>query len=297
MSSLVEVSREHIEDLLEKGKYDLVDTDNVFEINSSLFTDINTDWFKRYFIKEGKLVSHPLTRKVLIQFKDHWTPNIVEPLDQLQDIRLLCNNIANITFKGLLEYNKIDMMFSLTENLLQTSAQNTTNPWALLRYFVEYLRHERFLEFMNLYPIPLENRYDFFERCIFRLTHPDRRYFYHIDDWEATVRLILDQLQPIDVIRRARVGRALNYSNYKLIEILYDYGYPAEPLHYYELSKTLREVRMRYYERVSVRHLNRDHLVWREIAGRNYKRLQRYIETALKDLPQRLQEIERMERN
>jgi hypothetical protein len=89
----------------------------------------------------------------------------------------------------------------------------------------------------------------------------------------------------------------LHYSNYKLVEILYDYGYPALPLHYYELSKTLREVRMRYYERVSVRHLNRDHLVWREIAGRNYKRMQRYIDAALQDLPQRLQEIERMERN
>ena len=205
--------------------------------------------------------------------------------------------MASVTYKGLLEYNKINIVFVLTENLVQTSAQIARTPWALLRYFVEYLRHERFLEFMNLYPIPFENRYNFFEQCIFRLTQSERRYFYNIDDWETTVRLVLDQLQPIDVIGGSRVSRALHYSNYKLVEILYDYGYPALPLHYYELSKTLREVRMRYYERVSVRHLNRDHLVWREIAGRNYKRLQRYIDAALQDLPQRLQEIERMERN
>jgi hypothetical protein len=286
-----------LDELLNQENYDFALT--IIEDDDFLYCSaIHSKWFKTHFIKEGKLLDHPLTRKVLIRFKHRWRKSIVEPIDRVEDIKLMYSIIPDQVLDGLFKYNKIDLVFSIFDTFTPLDWDNKVRcSYQFLFYFMGYIRREAYVKFANKYP-EIINRIEpsnLFDICIAHLTKPGKEYFCRIKEWEEMTSMVLDSFSEENRAETIRVERALYHSNYKLVQMLYDYGYPVGPEYYKDLSKSLRGVRPEYYQQLGIKFIHRDHPVWRAIAGRNYKRMQEYINVSLNDLPRREQMIRDLE--
>ncbi len=258
--------------------------------------ELKLNWLKKNLIQNGAIVD---TRIVQYLFQTIGRLQgmffyIVEHITNFDDIEWLYTLGAfHIVIPGLFIFDKIEYAFQLLKIIPENRWRSFMH--CIPNLFLDNHYYQEFLTFMEEYPekmelIPPERLFNqFFSEC---LVFPTQKHILNIEKWESTVRMVLERFQDRDLSPHTRMEEALEYSNYRLVEILHEYGYSAGPHLYKKLSLSFRKTKHLYFDFICIKYLNRDHPVWKQIAGKNMKSLQAYIDKSLKSLPERIKQVE-----